>query len=95
MNDSFFFLQNLFSGVVRIRSDEAINLNYWHKVRIARLDGYAMMQIDDGGTYSDQAKVCFKLSGTHYSLVDWLLTDWLQLVKTINSSFVVQSGKFD
>lgn len=46
------------SGVVRIRADEAITLNYWHKVRIARLDGYATMQIDDGSVYSDQAKVC-------------------------------------
>jgi hypothetical protein len=45
------------SGVVKIRSDVSITLNYWHKVRIARLDDYATMQIDDGVVYSDQAKV--------------------------------------
>ena len=47
---------------MKIRPDEQVTLNSWHKVRIARLDGYATMQIDDGLVYSDQAKVIQTIS---------------------------------
>lgn len=57
--------------MVRIGADEAITLNYWHKVRIVRLDGYATMQIDDGVAYSGQAKVHLRIinQGTHRSMI--------------------------